>query len=84
MGICRFKLGIDRLSAGPIIGTDIRHFDAYRHLPIFLINHSKQCSKNLINSIQSGFAGKHILLLQLRNALSNCVTTEPLEPQALR
>ena len=32
-------------------------------------------SKNLINSIQSGFIAV-VILLQLRNALSNCVTTE--------
>ena len=37
-------------------------------------------SKNLINSIQSSFIAV-VILLQLRNALSNCVTTET--PRAL-
>lgn len=30
-----FQLGIDRLSTGPIIGTNIQHFDVYRHWPFF-------------------------------------------------
>jgi len=29
------RLGIDRLSAGPIIGADFQHFDAYQHRPFF-------------------------------------------------
>ncbi len=27
------KLGVDRLSAGPIIGADIKHFTDYRYRP---------------------------------------------------
>ncbi len=31
--VCAYRVGVDRLSAWPIIGADIKHFTDYRYRP---------------------------------------------------